>query len=144
MINTKHYCINSLILKAYKIYFDSLLFSFPGDFRMYVGEDQNKVKNIVRAQMPEFRNLYIPIFKELEEYAILDTLSGMGEQDTSPPARLYHLSMLPKNLQVRASIALCFILQYVEEAVRQVTRMIFSSPRKPELDRLIYFRFVKE
>lgn len=73
---------------------------------MYVGEDQNKVKNIVRAQMPDFRSLYTPVLKELEEYVILDTLSGMGEQDTSPPARLYHLSMLPKRLQVRTYTSL--------------------------------------
>ncbi|XP_050719022.1 phosphatidate cytidylyltransferase, mitochondrial-like isoform X2 [Eriocheir sinensis] len=74
--------------------------SYAGDFRMYVGEDQNKVKNIVGAQKHEFRSLYTPVLKELEEYVILDTLSGMGEQDTSPPARLYHLSMLPKRLQL--------------------------------------------
>lgn len=74
--------------------------SYAGDFRMYVGEDQNKVKNIVGAQIQEFRTLYAPVLKELEEYAILDTLRGMGEQDTSPPARLYHLSMLPKRLQL--------------------------------------------
>ncbi|XP_045132824.1 phosphatidate cytidylyltransferase, mitochondrial-like isoform X1 [Portunus trituberculatus] len=74
--------------------------SYAGDFRMYVGEDQNKVRNIVVAQIQEFRTLYMPVLKELEEYVILDTLRGMGEQDTSPPARLYHLSMLPKRLQL--------------------------------------------
>ena len=73
---------------------------------MYVGEDQNKVKNIVGAQIQEFRTLYMPVLKDLEEYVILDSLQGMGEQDTSPPARLYHLSMLPKRLQVRVNILL--------------------------------------
>ncbi|KAK4292612.1 hypothetical protein Pmani_034633 [Petrolisthes manimaculis] len=74
--------------------------SYMGDFRMQVGEDQHKVQNIVRAQVQEFRTLYTPVLKELEEYVILDRLRGMGEQDTSPPARLYHLSMLPKKLQL--------------------------------------------
>lgn len=81
---------------------------------MYVGEDQNKVKNIVGAQKHKFRSLYTPVLKELEEYAILDTLSGMGEQDTSPPARLYHLSMLPKRLQVSLYLHLVFIFQILE------------------------------
>ncbi|XP_042240552.1 phosphatidate cytidylyltransferase, mitochondrial-like isoform X1 [Homarus americanus] len=74
--------------------------SYTGDFRMHVGEDQNKVRNIVQAQTQEFRNLYSPLLKELEEYVVLDQFKGMGEQDTSPPARLFHLSMLPKRLQL--------------------------------------------
>ncbi|XP_064121600.1 phosphatidate cytidylyltransferase, mitochondrial-like isoform X1 [Macrobrachium nipponense] len=74
--------------------------SYTGDFRMLVGEDQNKVYNIVRAQTQEFRKLYSPILSELDEYVIVDHFKGMGEQDTSPPARLYHLSMLPKKLQL--------------------------------------------
>lgn len=67
---------------------------------MQIGEDQNKVRNIVRAQTQEFRTLYAPILKDLSEYALVDRFKGMGEQDTSPPARLHHLSMLPKKLQV--------------------------------------------
>ncbi|XP_045592279.1 phosphatidate cytidylyltransferase, mitochondrial [Procambarus clarkii] len=74
--------------------------SYTGDFRMHVGEDQDKVRNIVQAQTQEFRSLYLPVLKELEEYVIVDQFKGMGEQDTSPPARLYHLSMLPKKLQL--------------------------------------------
>ncbi|XP_047474281.1 phosphatidate cytidylyltransferase, mitochondrial-like isoform X2 [Penaeus chinensis] len=74
--------------------------SYSGDFRMQVGEDQNKVRNIVRAQTQEFRTLYTPILNDLSEYALVDRFKGMGEQDTSPPARLHHLSMLPKKLQL--------------------------------------------
>ncbi|XP_071550753.1 phosphatidate cytidylyltransferase, mitochondrial isoform X2 [Panulirus ornatus] len=74
--------------------------SYTGDMRMHVGEDQNKVTNIVQAQTQEFRSLYAPVLKGLEEYVLLDSSKGMGEQDTSPPARLYHLSMLPKKLQL--------------------------------------------
>ena len=77
---------------------------------MFVGEDQNKVYNIVRAQTPEFRKLYGPILKELDEYVIVDHFRGMGEQDTSPPARLYHLSMLPKKLQVKQDNLYCKIV----------------------------------
>lgn len=76
--------------------------------RMHIGEDQNKVTNIVRAQTQEFRSLYTPVLKELEEYVVLDQFKGLGEQDTSPPARLYHLSMLPKRLQVRKAPMLMY------------------------------------
>ncbi|KAK7068800.1 Phosphatidate cytidylyltransferase, mitochondrial, partial [Halocaridina rubra] len=75
--------------------------SYTGDFRMMVGEDQNKVFNIVSAQTQEFRKLYSPVLKDLNEYVIIDHIRGTGEQDTSPPARLYHLSMLPKRLQLK-------------------------------------------
>ena len=67
---------------------------------MLVGEDNNKVSNIVRCQIPNFRTLYNPILTELKDYVLIDTSTGWGHQDTSFPAKLYHLSMLPKMLQV--------------------------------------------
>lgn len=74
--------------------------SYTGDFRMSVGEDRNKVRNIVHAQTQEFRDLYSPIINDLQEYVILDSVKGMGEQDISPSTRLFHLSMLPMKVQL--------------------------------------------
>jgi len=74
--------------------------SYTGDFRMSVGEDKNKVRNIVHAQTQEFRDLYSPILNDLQEYVILDSVTGMGEQDISPSTRLFHLSMLPMKVQL--------------------------------------------
>nr|CAG4638474.1 EOG090X06VP [Cyclestheria hislopi] len=72
--------------------------SYAGDFRMIVGEDRNKVSNIVRPQQQNFRELYSPLFPLFGQWADLTT-SGRCVQDASPPARLFHLNLLPKKLQ---------------------------------------------
>lgn len=40
---------------------------FAGDFRMFVGEDKLKVKNIVRGSLTEFQNLYSSVLHEFVE-----------------------------------------------------------------------------
>ena len=84
--------------KQIKIYYKFFLL---GDVRMLMAEDNNKVSNIVRSQIPNFRTLYNPILRELKDYVHIDTYTGWGRQDTSYAAKFYHLSMLPKNLQVK-------------------------------------------
>ena len=73
---------------------------FSGDFRMTFGEDRNKVKNIVGPQIGKFRELYAPFWPSLATYADFNTSSGRCEQDTSPSARMFHLNLLPKKIQV--------------------------------------------
>lgn len=71
-----------------------------GDFRMTFGEDRNKVKNIVGPQIGKFRELYAPFWTGLAAYADFNSSSGRCEQDTSPSARMFHLNLLPKQIQV--------------------------------------------
>jgi hypothetical protein len=67
---------------------------------MTFGEDRSKVSNIVKCQMEHFRSLYEPVIKSLDQWVDVDFLSGKAEQDVSPSAKLYHLNLLPKTLQV--------------------------------------------
>lgn len=46
--------------------------SYVGDFRMVVGENPNKVKNIVGAQLDHFHRLYISLLGDLPNVAILN------------------------------------------------------------------------
>ena len=73
--------------------------SYTGDFRMVVGEDKNKVSNIVRPNLPRFRQLYAGRLRALSDYVDVAPARGRGDQDTCPAARHFHLTQLPRNLQ---------------------------------------------
>ena len=73
--------------------------SYAGDFRMVVGEDRNKVANIVRPNIHLFRKLYANRLTDLSDYLNLVLSRGRIDQDISPSARHFHMSQLPKTLQ---------------------------------------------
>lgn len=70
--------------------------SYRGDFRMIVGEDKNKVANIVRPQIEQFRLLYTPVFKSMSDRLFINS---SVEQDKSVGSKIYHLQMLPENVK---------------------------------------------
>ncbi|KAK9512783.1 hypothetical protein O3M35_001123 [Rhynocoris fuscipes] len=73
--------------------------SYNGDFRMIFGEDKNKVSNIIDKQVPEFRKLYRPLLKTLDDYVEIpdnEPVDQVCMQDISPLSRMYHLFQLPK------------------------------------------------
>ncbi|XP_058821688.1 phosphatidate cytidylyltransferase, mitochondrial [Topomyia yanbarensis] len=73
--------------------------SYAGDFRMIFGENKDKVNNIVRPQLENFRNLYSPTIAQLRHVLNLPPESSdnsVCSQDLSEKTILYHLSHLPK------------------------------------------------
>ena len=74
--------------------------SYAGDFRMTVGEDRNKIANIVGPALPYFRNLYSKRLEKMKQFLHKTENSKDYEQDVSPAGRHHHLTMLPKGVQM--------------------------------------------
>lgn len=72
--------------------------SYSGDFRMMIGEDKNKIQNIVNPNVHHFRSLYEEILNNMQ-HVHWDKSTGLFEQDNSPSCCYHHLSLLPKSLQ---------------------------------------------
>ena len=60
--------------------------------RMVVGEDRNKVSNIVRPQLARFSSLYSGVLAREEFSASLHHGEAGYQQDTSPEARRGHIN----------------------------------------------------
>eukprot|EP00088_Acartia_fossae_P033415 TRINITY_DN3420_c0_g1_i10.p1 TRINITY_DN3420_c0_g1~~TRINITY_DN3420_c0_g1_i10.p1 ORF type:complete len:376 (+),score=11.87 TRINITY_DN3420_c0_g1_i10:56-1183(+) len=71
--------------------------SYSGDLRMLVGEDKNKVQNIVSAQMSLFEGLYDKRLKALFSDSV-HFHNGTYTQDKSDSSKLHHLQNLPSSL----------------------------------------------
>lgn len=83
------------------LYREMAALSYRGDFRMQVGENPNKVKNIVTAQAEQFAQLYQPILRSFHKHVSFMGPEGSGSlrQDISPRAKADLARRLP--LKVR-------------------------------------------
>lgn len=75
--------------------------SYNGDFRMIFGENKNKVHNIVKPQIENFRHLYAPtveLFRGVLDYPMItsEDENVKCRQDKSPQVILQHLNQLPR------------------------------------------------
>lgn len=70
--------------------------SYKGDFRMIVGENPNKVSNIVSTQMENFHRLYFGLLDDLPNVTILN--DGKLQQSSNPRFRGLMVKKLPKTL----------------------------------------------
>ncbi|XP_074139994.1 phosphatidate cytidylyltransferase, mitochondrial [Sminthopsis crassicaudata] len=76
--------------------------SYSGDFRMLVGEEKGKVVNIVKPNIPHFRELYSKILIKNPQ-VVYKQNQGRLEIDKSPEAQFTQLMTLPKTLQQEIS-----------------------------------------
>ena len=74
--------------------------SYTGDLRMVVGEDKDKVKNIVLPNKDKFQKLYQNIILR-NKFICLN--NGVFEQDISLDAQFHLLQLLPKTLLQKIS-----------------------------------------
>jgi translocator assembly and maintenance protein 41 len=74
--------------------------SYSGDLRMVIGENKQKVANIVRPQMERFSDLYKPylIKESFEKKLDCNFETGRVSQDLTNSTIYHHMNQLPKNL----------------------------------------------
>lgn len=65
-----------------------------------MGEDKNKVQNLVKPLVAEFSSLYMAEIENMSEFVLFNKREQTFTQDTSPNVRHFHLALLPKNLQI--------------------------------------------
>lgn len=72
--------------------------SYAGDFRMIIGENKNKVSNIVAGNMEHFQNIYYPLLQNDES---IDIEKNEIHQKCDFETRYERLKSLPQNLKSR-------------------------------------------
>jgi len=101
--------------------------SYTGDFRMVVGEDRNKVANIVRPQLDRFRELYR---ERLEEVApVLHMSDSVFVQDMGSEGRMTHLTGLASGVRNEV-LDMCTINQNTkleEEMLEEIAKVDCSQ-----------------
>jgi translocator assembly and maintenance protein 41 len=70
--------------------------SYKGDFRMVIGENPNKISNIVSTQMENFHRLYFGLLDDLPNVTVLN--NGKLQQSDNPRFRGLMVKKLPKTL----------------------------------------------
>lgn len=74
--------------------------SYAGDFRMVIGEDKSKVRNIVKDNIQHFRILYNNMLQDCPQ-VFYKPQQGRLEVDKSPEGQFIQLMALPRTLQQR-------------------------------------------
>ncbi|XP_003390372.1 PREDICTED: phosphatidate cytidylyltransferase, mitochondrial-like [Amphimedon queenslandica] len=56
--------LNKPVVTEWELFLKLISISYMGDFRMTVGEDKNKIINILKPAVPEFKQLYSPFINQ--------------------------------------------------------------------------------
>ena len=113
--------------------------SYTGDFRMTVGEDRNKIANIVNCNLDHFKTLYHKVLTDIcdvhESDMFLCWNKDTGEivQDKSPYICHEHLKHLPLCLQV----LVCRQFQQSAKHISDVEEVIKSIAQSSNIDSVV-------
>ena len=105
--------------------------SYSGDFRMNVGEDQNKIRNIVKPNMERFRSMYKSVLMN-EEHLYWNKDHGQFEQSLDSASRYHHLNLLP------TSLVSCLIKYGTRDGrTRDVEEILYRLSHNSQCDEIV-------
>ncbi|RCN39218.1 hypothetical protein ANCCAN_14844, partial [Ancylostoma caninum] len=78
-----------------QLYWNIVSLSYSGDFRMFIGEDKDKVRKIVQGSMEELNEVYDPILSDDPKVVVQN---GNVLQDGSTAAIYHRLNLLPSTV----------------------------------------------
>ena len=109
--------------------------SYAGDFRMIVGENKNKVRNIVSSSFESFQELYRPILLNSSQLHFISSC-GKYHQNQESDMMLSRLMSLPRNLRQKVADAV--------ESKTSESSLIESALVKASKDRVYCSKLVKK
>ena len=109
--------------------------SYAGDFRMIVGENKNKVRNIVSSSFESFQELYRPILLSSSQLHFISSC-GKYHQNQESDMMLSRLMSLPRNLRQKVADAV--------ESKTSESSLIESALVKASKDRVYCSKLVKK
>lgn len=109
--------------------------SYAGDFRMIVGENKNKVQNIVSSSFESFQELYRPILLNSSQLHFISSC-GKYQQNQESDVMLSRLMSLPRNLRQKVADAV--------ESKTSESSLIESTLVKASKDRVYCSKLVKK
>lgn len=113
--------------------------SYQGDFRMYIGENKNKISNIVLPQVDSFVELYSNFIVNDSNlhWNKARTLDTMIKQDISPAAIFTRLLTLPKYVLYSIMELSTLKTRQYQDTEEVIRKLCLSTQRKEKIDHAV-------
>lgn len=113
--------------------------SYQGDFRMYIGENKNKISNIVVPQIEHFADLYSPLILSDTHlhWNKTRTLNTVLKQEVTPTAIFKRLLALPKHVIFNIMESTKFKTRQYQDTEEVIRRLCVSTQRTDKIEHAV-------
>ncbi len=113
--------------------------SYQGDFRMYIGENKNKISNIVIPQIDLFIDLYSNLILNDKHIHWNKTraLDTSVKQDITPTAIFTRLLALPKCVIFNIMESATFKTRQYQDTEEVIRKLCVSTQRKEKIEHAV-------
>ncbi|CAF0757650.1 unnamed protein product [Rotaria sp. Silwood1] len=113
--------------------------SYQGDFRMYIGENKNKISNIVLPQIDLFINLYSNLILNDTHlhWNKTRTLDTIVKQDVTPTAIFKRLLTLPKHVINNIMDSITLKTRQYQDTEEVIRKLCLSTQRTEKIEHAV-------